>query len=139
MLKMCAFLAGKQYHISYTFELCLALSIYTNRTTYNDHGIIDITSVLLDFQDLSQSMNNSFVCGNICIAYRSIIYVYLQKTYNHLESSRAVPWLGGHLKERITLGKPTQVVSIRHIFQQLHLTASLHWRVWDSLEPVGIS
>lgn len=68
-------------HVSCTFELCLAidlpdgsLSTYTNRTTYSDYGIIDVTSVLLDFQDLSQPMNNSFVCCNICIAYRSIIY-----------------------------------------------------------------
>lgn len=45
-----------------------------NRTTYDYDGIIDVTSVLLDFQDLSQPMNNSFVCGNICIAYGCIIY-----------------------------------------------------------------
>lgn len=57
--------------------MCLAtdlLNVYMHRTTYSDDGIIDITSVLLDFQDFSQTVNNSFVCCNICVAYRRIVY-----------------------------------------------------------------
>lgn len=82
------------YILACTFYPCFAkgisdgpLGICTNRTTYSDNSMISITSVLLDFQDFSQSMNNSFVCCNICVAYRCIIYKQLQKKCNHLKSS----------------------------------------------------
>lgn len=93
-------------------------------------------------------MNNSSVGGNICIAYRSIIYVQLQETCNQLESSRDVPWLCGSLssrrwkKERNAQGSHKEnQVSLRHslIFQLLHLTASLPWRAGGDLQPIQTS